>query len=315
MALPIIGSVHQTMQMMKLNMKWQQRKSNPLMPREDEDPEITRLRKQAEDVRKSNALAAIRGKMLSGADLTSEEMEYLKVNNPQMYQQAVEARQEREAYKKQLENCKTQEEVDRLHINRLQSFVSQAKTISNNPNIPKAQKKALLEGIMGRAMGIQSVKQKFVQSGRYERLPSEEEIRKEERERAEQLEQAAEEQAAAEQERQEQTEAAEGDGSTEPLPPSGAAEQEPEQTQPATDETGKPKPQPVQRKSRQAAGKSTPKRIAAGEHGKAHLDQLARMLAEVSLPQPQTKTYTPRGAMADEALLRRTKGRKISTKA
>ena len=78
MALPVIGSVFQSIRMMGLSMKWQQRKADPPMPREGEDPQAAMLRKQASDTRKSNAIASIQTKLDSGGELTPEELEYLR---------------------------------------------------------------------------------------------------------------------------------------------------------------------------------------------------------------------------------------------
>ena len=45
----------------------------------------------------------------------------------------MEIKREREAYKHALKNCKTKDEVERLNTNKMNQFLSQAKTISSNP--------------------------------------------------------------------------------------------------------------------------------------------------------------------------------------
>lgn len=176
MALPVIGSVFQSIRMMGLSMKWQQRKADPTMPREGEDPQAAMLRKQASDTRKSNAIASIQTKLDSGGELTPEELEYLRINAPTLYEEAMQIKRERAQYKQQLANCKTREEADQLYINKMQGYLSAARTISSNPNLSAAEKKGQLERIARRMIGIQTEQKIFVKNGDYERLPSEQEI-------------------------------------------------------------------------------------------------------------------------------------------
>ena len=176
MALPVIGSVFQSIRMMGLSMKWQQRKADPTMPREGEDPQAAMLRKQASDTRKSNAIASIQTKLDSGGELTPEELEYLRINAPTLYEEAMQIKRERAQYKQQLANCKTREEADQLYINKMQGYLSAARTISSNPNLSVAEKKGQLERIARRMIGIQTEQKIFIKNGDYERLPSEQEI-------------------------------------------------------------------------------------------------------------------------------------------
>lgn len=184
MLLPFTGTIYNSMKMAQLNMKWQQRKDNPnLMQKQDEDPQIRMLKKSAENVRKSNIISAIDGKLKAGGELSDDELAYLKAHNPQLYQEAMEIRQERAAYKKALENCETKEDVERLNSNRIQSALSQVNSIRGNPNIPQGAKVGLMEKIMRRLMGTQSEHQKFIRTKEYADLPSEEELKEEEAKR------------------------------------------------------------------------------------------------------------------------------------
>ncbi|OLA29117.1 MAG: alanine--tRNA ligase [Firmicutes bacterium CAG_194_44_15] len=56
-------------------------------------------------------------KLRSGKKLTSEEMNYLRVKNPQLYAQAARVQAMRENLKKQLENCRSKEEVEKVYGN------------------------------------------------------------------------------------------------------------------------------------------------------------------------------------------------------
>ena len=146
------------------------------MPREGEDPQAAMLRKQASDTRKSNAIASIQSKLDSGGELTPEELEYLRINAPTLYEEAMQIKRERAQYKQQLANCKTREEADQLYINKMQGYLSAARTISSNPNLSVAEKKGQLERIARRMIGIQTEQKIFIKNGDYERLPSEQEI-------------------------------------------------------------------------------------------------------------------------------------------
>ena len=162
------------MKIAKLNMKWQQRQSASFRAKEkQEDPERARMREDLEQMRKSNILSGINSKLNAGAKLTDEEMAYLKQNNPQLYQEALEVQREREAYEKALKKCKTKDEVERLNANRMQMYLSQAKAVANNPSIPQGEKKAQLEKILKRVMGVQSEHIEFTASKEYADLPRE----------------------------------------------------------------------------------------------------------------------------------------------
>lgn len=56
-------------------------------------------------------------KLRSGKKLTSEEMNYLRAKNPQLYVQAARVQAMRENLRNQLENCKSKEEVEKVYGN------------------------------------------------------------------------------------------------------------------------------------------------------------------------------------------------------
>lgn len=59
--------------------------------------------------------AKIMQKLRSGKKLTSEEMNYLRAKNPQLYMQAARVQAMRENLRNQLENCKSKEEVEKVY--------------------------------------------------------------------------------------------------------------------------------------------------------------------------------------------------------
>ena len=123
----------------------------------DMDPLVRQLKQYREDaahMRENNQMASVDTKLKSGEELTPEEQEYLKQNDPDAYREYQEIRQEREAYKRQLKSCRTKEDVEKLKLNKMGSFMAEAKKIANNPVIPKGKKKGLMEKLLKKAVGV-----------------------------------------------------------------------------------------------------------------------------------------------------------------
>lgn len=95
-----VTNLNSMMKMTQMNMKWTERKNNPNKRQnkteQQESPEIKRLREIAEDARRSNYVGGLKSKLKCGGSLTKDEMEYLKINHPELYQDAVENAAERE---------------------------------------------------------------------------------------------------------------------------------------------------------------------------------------------------------------------------
>jgi hypothetical protein len=137
---------------------------------------IDSLQKQIEDQKKNNSLSAIDTKLRSGKVLTADELSYLKKNNPELYQKAVEAKREREQYKNELKSCKTKDDVQRLRAAKLLNFAAEVSAIANNPNIPDGKKYELMMQINQRVEGINEAHSEFIRSGEYSYLPTDAEV-------------------------------------------------------------------------------------------------------------------------------------------
>ena len=116
---------------------------------------------------------------MSGKTLSAEEIEYLQQKNPELLKKYQEMQEEKKSYERQLRNCKTKEEVERVRVNKINGYLAQAKSISHNAVIPKGEKKAMLEEIMARLINMEKVHAKFVKSEQYRKMPREQEIAKE----------------------------------------------------------------------------------------------------------------------------------------
>ena len=169
-----IGSATNAAKFKALQVKWAERKKNPFLPKENEqkeDPRIAEIKRQAEQQRKANQLGQIEGKLKSGAALSSRDMEYLRKNSPQLYEKAVKIEKEREEYKRALRRCRSKEDVQKLHMRTLSQFSAEAKTISQNPNIPEGKKIEEIEFIGMKMAAVNNEHVTFRQTLRYSALP------------------------------------------------------------------------------------------------------------------------------------------------
>lgn len=190
------GTIKRSVRMAALDQKWQQKKNSfgqdkkKLAEMTAEERQLQDFREQAEQMRKSQKHANIDAKLAAGEELTPEEIEYLRQNNPQALKDYEDTQKERESYKRALRNCRTKEEVERLKYTKMGQFMAEVKKISSNACIPKGKKVALLKRILQQATAVEDEHKEFLKTSRYASLPTEEEAR--EAEKAEKEQQEAE---------------------------------------------------------------------------------------------------------------------------
>ncbi|MDE6252332.1 MAG: hypothetical protein K2M78_06790 [Lachnospiraceae bacterium] len=171
------GTIHNMIQMAELDSRWQQKKDNNLKKQEEltaEERQIQHYQEQLEKMREGNKSSDIYAKIKSGAELTSEEIDYLKKNNPNALREYEDIKREKEAYKNQLKNCRTKEDVEELRVQKMNSFISEARRISSNPYIPEGKKSELMDNIMARVLNIQDAHVEFTKTIKYISLPDDE---------------------------------------------------------------------------------------------------------------------------------------------
>lgn len=187
----VIRSIFDHSKLKQINNKWMKQEETKQKEEEkDLTPEMRQLRQYEEDmrrIREQRPKMEIDAKLKAGADLTLDEIEYLKKNDPEAYKEYEEIRREMENYKKQLKNCKTKEDVERLKMNKMGQFMAEAKSISQNPNIPKAKKLGMMEKVLKKTMGIQKEHIEFTKSLEYQSLPTQEEEREKEEKKKEKM--------------------------------------------------------------------------------------------------------------------------------
>lgn len=190
-------TVRNVVKLAAMDNKWQQKKNN--LGQEDRNKELTAEEKdlqfwqqQADEIRENKKYGTIDAKLKSGEPLTKDEIDYLRKNNPQALKEYEEIKQEKESYKKQLKSCKTKEDVEELKMTKLSGFMAQAKKISTNPYIPKAQKLALLGKLLKKTNTVQEEHIKFTQSLQYQELPEDREELEEDKKARETVEEGSE---------------------------------------------------------------------------------------------------------------------------
>lgn len=72
-------------------------------------------------------LERIRHKLRSGARLTPAEKEFLRRYAPQLYEQAMSIERERAAYEERLKKCQTEEEMERVQLEKMAEIAAAAK--------------------------------------------------------------------------------------------------------------------------------------------------------------------------------------------
>lgn len=180
----ISGTIYNAGKMLELTQKWEQKKnSGNIVKRQEKEltPEERQLQNYQEDLermREGNEYSAIYAKIQSGQDLSPAEEEKLRAREPKLYMEYKADKMEQEAYEKRLKNCRTKEEAQQLHVNRMNGKLSELKSIVNNPNIPKSEKIKEAQRILGDTNKTVQVFQEFAKSAEFKDLPTEEEIMK-----------------------------------------------------------------------------------------------------------------------------------------
>lgn len=176
---------------MKMQMKWKQKQSsgnytnhaNSLNSKETTSKEQPKSAEEAmleslQTDSDTSMMQQIRTKMAAGKRLSSKEMDYLKENDPQTYQKAKEIEMEREAYERELKQCKTKEEVQRVKLSHAAAAMASVKEIESNPNIPKGEKLALMMQELAKSNALGESERAFAMSKDYKSLPTEAERKK-----------------------------------------------------------------------------------------------------------------------------------------
>lgn len=177
----VTGTISSAVKLQFLDSKWQQKKNDLKSGRFQKEmtPEERMLadyKEQMEKQRESNSHADLYNKLKSGGKLSSEEIAYLEQNDPEALRRYREDQAEQKAYERDLKNCKTKDEVDRVKMNKLGNFATQAKNIANDPYIPLDKKLELMNQLNDKVCRVQEAHLEFVDSQKYKDMPTENEL-------------------------------------------------------------------------------------------------------------------------------------------
>ncbi len=184
-------SVRNMVNQFAMNAKWETDKMSCNFHKKEKKREdmtqdelmLDNFRRQLENDRKNSEDAAIYNKIASGAELTSDELAKLREKNPQMYNEYMADKAEEKGYEKKLRNCKTKEDVDRLHANKISAENAKFMSIVNDPNIPKSEKYRQAVRALGKITKLSEIVKAFKESEEYSELPTDEELKEAQKEK------------------------------------------------------------------------------------------------------------------------------------
>lgn len=177
----MIQSLNSYTKNMEMQMNWQKKKASGDLTSKDDGNEVDWVRQQAEEIREAQNDGSakldkqIDLKLNSGQKLTAEEMEYLRKKDPQTYQKIKSIEAEQESYERELKRCKTKEEVQRVKMSHTAASLNAVNSIKNNPVIPEEKKFELIMHEHRKNAALEKTTQEFVKSGKFAKLPTEEE--------------------------------------------------------------------------------------------------------------------------------------------
>ncbi len=185
----MINSVNSYVKGIDMKNRWQQKKEKADF---SEDYTLNERQRKNEMFKKSymeqrendnedKTLSAINNKIAVGSKLTPDEMKYLQVKNPTLYQKLKDLEKEKKQYEEDLKKCKTKEDVDKLKMSKISSSLSAINSVKNNPNIPESKKLEIAAQEQRRLNELGEIEAKFIKSGEYAKLPTEEEKAKAEK--------------------------------------------------------------------------------------------------------------------------------------
>lgn len=186
MGITMMGSIHDFAKTQKLQTQWNQKKEsgNVTSHKKSMDEWLRSTSSSQKDEDDGGKLQTIQTKIYMGKKLTNEEKEYLKNKDPQAYSDLENNEREQRAYERKLKQCKTKEEVQRLKMTHLGASLSRVNAVKNDPAIPAEKKLEIMANEQNRCDRLEKSTQKFIQSGAYDKLPTDGEMRKAEAEEA-----------------------------------------------------------------------------------------------------------------------------------
>ncbi|MBE6853290.1 MAG: hypothetical protein E7505_07410 [Ruminococcus sp.] len=168
-----MGTVHNFSKQFEIQKKWEVKKKTGNF---DFDPDKKHINDWFENERENNSdktLKSITAKIEKGEELSSYEKQYLKANNPDLYRKVLHSEYEKKSFEKELEQCRTKEEVENVKFAHTAASFSALKSVQSDPNIPESAKLQFSLEELGKLKCREHIFAKFVKSGKYDELPTE----------------------------------------------------------------------------------------------------------------------------------------------
>lgn len=127
-------------------------KMPPLMPEQNED---------------SKKLSAIAQKLKQGLELTTDEMNFLKEKDPELYKLAMKIKMERQALEQRLKACKTKEEARIVYAQAQSQIASELKKGTASPSKEIKNEDAALM----RTKAAHDVYKRFTETEKFQKMP------------------------------------------------------------------------------------------------------------------------------------------------
>ena len=158
-----------------LEKQWQYKKKNAITEDMTElqrkNAEYKSFFEKLEEQNGDETLQRIMSKWQAGGKLSANEMLYLQKTNPTLYQQVVNAEREAEAYEEELRRCETKDEVRRLKMNKINASIAKIQS-AERAGVPEGARLALAQAELNRIQQIERITTKFIESGEFDKLPT-----------------------------------------------------------------------------------------------------------------------------------------------
>ncbi|MBE5906136.1 MAG: hypothetical protein E7277_04975 [Lachnospiraceae bacterium] len=126
--------------------------------------------------REDNVYNSIYNRMRGGRRLTLGEEDKLRERNLKVYMEYKADVEEQKAYEERLRHCKSKEEAQRMHMNKVQTNLNELRKIINDPCISKQKKVNQAQRIQGATTTAIQTFHEFVQGDAYTKMPKEQEM-------------------------------------------------------------------------------------------------------------------------------------------
>lgn len=174
-----IAAAQSSVKLQALRAQWELKKQEkPQAPDKERRDSVSEMREQLAKLRSDSALTLLDGKLRCGKELTRQELELLKREEPELYEEALEIKMERRLYKKTLETNRIKRDVRNIHLHKVSMLLSEAGTIKKAVGLGADKKRELLDKITKRVAGVQDEYAKYLASDKYARLPKDKKDRK-----------------------------------------------------------------------------------------------------------------------------------------